>query len=237
MGAGYVRAQERAAIEAVARWFSATWEKGSNPPDAYLVVAGKQVAVEILTLKRRVAGQTDAAKPGLRFDKVATRLMERLQGTASETVPDGTAVWLTITAPIRLPSKTAASLEDKIRALLGRRSLGREEKATIHGNRVRIRLLKVDSERAPKLIGFVHNPDADPLQLLNVTREMLELIGAAAGRRAPRPAGDRWLVVISAGEISCFEAYRSVYAQLGITTGFKKILMVFGDGSVGELTG
>jgi hypothetical protein len=29
-------------------------------------------------------------------------------------VPDGMTVLLTITAPIRLPSKTAASLEDKI---------------------------------------------------------------------------------------------------------------------------
>jgi len=232
-----LKKQERAAIEAVARRFSATWEKGSDPPDAYLMVAGKRVAVEIITLKRRGTGQANASKPGLRFDKVATRLMERLQATVSETMPDGTAVWLTITAPIRLPSKTAASLEDKIRALLGRRSPGREEKDTIHGNRVRIRLLSDESERAPKMIGFVHNSDSDPLLLLNMTREVLELIGAEAGRRAPRLAGDRWLVVISAGEISCCEAYRYIYSQLRMATGFKKILMVFGDGSVGILTG
>ena len=90
MGAGYVRAQERAAIEAVARRFSATWEKGSNPPDAYIMVAGKQVAVDITTLKRRGTGQGNAAKPRLRFDKVATRLIERLQATPGKTVPDGT---------------------------------------------------------------------------------------------------------------------------------------------------
>jgi len=66
----YLKKQERTAIEAVRR-FSATWEKGSDPPDAYIMVAGKRVAVFITTLKRRVTGQGNAAKPRLRFDKVA----------------------------------------------------------------------------------------------------------------------------------------------------------------------
>jgi hypothetical protein len=42
--------QERTAIEAVARRFSATWEKGSDLPDAYITLAGKRVAVDITTL-------------------------------------------------------------------------------------------------------------------------------------------------------------------------------------------
>ena len=64
-----LKKQERTAIEAVARRFSATWDKGSDPPDAYLVVAGKRFAVDITTLKRRGTGQGNAAKPRLRFDK------------------------------------------------------------------------------------------------------------------------------------------------------------------------
>ena len=232
-----LKKQEQTAIEAVARRFSATWEKGSGSPDAHITVAGKRVAVDIMTLKRRGSGQADVAKPRLRFDKVATRLIERLQATLGDTVPDGMTVLLTITAPIRLPSKTAASLEDKIQTLLGRGSPGGDERDTIHGNRVRIRLLRDESERAPKMIGFVHNSDSDPLLLLNMTRELLELISAEAGRRAPRLAGDRWLVVISDGGISSLEAYRYIYSQLRMATDFKKILMVFGDGRVGMLTG
>jgi hypothetical protein len=231
-----LKKQERAAIEAVARRFSATWEQGSDPPDAYLNVSGKRVAVDTTTLKRRGTGQDNAAKPRLRFDKVATRVIERLQATLGKTVPDSMTVLLTITAPIRLPSKTVASLEDKIQTLLGRGSPGRDEKDTIHGNRIRIRLLRDESRRAPKMIGFVHNSDSDPLLLLNMTRELLELISAEAGTQATRLGGDRWLVVISAGGISCLEAYRYIYSQLHMTTDFKKILMVFAGGSVGMLT-
>ena len=87
------------------------------------------------------------------------------------------------------------------------------------------------------MIGFVHNSDSDPLLLLNMTRELLELVSAEAGRRAPRLAGDQWLVMISARGISCLEAYRYIYSQMRMATDFKKILMVFGDGRVGMLTG
>jgi hypothetical protein len=48
---------ERTAIGAVARRFAATCEKGIDPSDAYIMVAGKRVAVDITTLKRRGTGQ------------------------------------------------------------------------------------------------------------------------------------------------------------------------------------
>ena len=232
-----LKERERAAIEAVAKRFSATREKGSDPPDASVMVAGKRIAVDITTLKRRGAGRGNAGKPRLRFDKVATRLTERLQATLGEIVPHGMTVLLTITAPIRLPSKTAASMEEKIRTLLGRGSKGRDEKATIHGNRVRIRLLRHKSERAPRTVGFVHNSDSDPLLLLNMTCELLELIRDEAARRAPRLAADRWLVVITARGSSCLEAYRYIYSQLRMANDSRKVSMVFGDGRVGMLTG
>ena len=229
--------QERIAIEAIARQFSATWEKGDDPPDAYITAAGKRVSVDIATLKRRGTGKGNAARPSLRFDKVVIRLVERLQVTLGETVPHGITVLLTITAPIRLPSKTAASLEEKIRTLLGRRSPRRNEKDTIYENRVHIRLLRNESKRAPKVIVFVHNSDSDPLVFLTMTQDLLTLMSAKAGGRAPRVAGDRWLVVIGAGKISCLEAYRYIFSQLRMATGFKKILMVFDDRRVGMLTG
>jgi hypothetical protein len=70
-----------------------------------------------------------------------------------------------------------------------------------------------------------------------MTRECLELIGAEAGRRATKRAGDRWLVVMSAGGSALLDAYRDIYTQLRIATGFTKVLMVFDDGRVGELDG
>lgn len=229
--------QERAAIETVAKRISATCGKGTDPLDAYITVAGKRVAVEIAPLEWRGTFPVNAAKPRLRFDKVATRLIEHLRAALDETVPEGVTVLLTITAPIRLASKTAAALEEKIHTILGRESSRRDEKITIHGNRVQIRVLRDAPERAPKMVGFVHNPDSDPLLLLNMTSELLELISTDVGSRAMRLADDRWLILIGEKDISFLEVYRYICLLLRRTTDFKKTLMVFGDGRVEMLTG
>jgi hypothetical protein len=234
---GNLKKQERTAIEAVAKQLSATWEEGSGRPAAYMRVAGKQVAVDVTTFKRRGASQGNTAKPHLRFDQAATRVIERLKAALGKTVPDGMTAVVTITAPIRVPSRTAASLEGKIQTLLRRGWRGRDTKDTVHGNRIRIRILRGESARAASLIGFVHNSDSDPLLLLNMTRELLELPSAGAGTRASRAADDRWLVVVSAGGSSGLETYRYIYSQLRVATDYKKTVMAFGDGRVGMLAG
>lgn len=233
-----LRKQEQAAIEAVAKHFSATWEESEDTSNAYISIAGKRIAVEVTTVKLPIADQTDLTKPRLRFDRVARRLVTRLQDALRDSVPDGTTVILTITAPIRLPSKTAETLEDNIRACLARQSTQVQCKDTIHGNQIRIRLVKSSSRQISKVIGLVHNPDSDPDMLLHMTQSLLQHIGAAADRRTPaRSARERWLVVIIEGGYSHIETYRQVYAQLSIATDFTKILMAFAGDRVETLTG
>jgi hypothetical protein len=99
-----LKKHERTANDAVARQFSATWEEGSDLPSAYITAFGKRVAVDVATLKQRGAGQGKLAKPRLRFDSVAVRLIESLRAAFGEAAPDGMTVLLTVPAPIRLAS-------------------------------------------------------------------------------------------------------------------------------------
>jgi hypothetical protein len=232
------RKPELAAIQAVVRHFSATWEKGKGPHEDYVVTRGKRVGIEVTVIKRRIAGLGSRAKPRLRFDRVALRVVGDLQASLGEIVPDGETVIVTITAPIRLASKTTAAVEEKIRACLARGSARAEVKDTIHGNQIRVRMVKGVPRRAPKVIGFVHNPDPDGSILLDMTQSLVEGIGAAAGRRAPAGfAGERWLVIVMEDGLSHVETYRQIYSQLSMPSDFKKILMVFAGGRVETLTG
>jgi hypothetical protein len=224
-----LKTHEQAAIEVVARRFSLTRKESTDSSGDWLTVDRKQVAFEVATLKPRDTGQGKKAKPGLRFDKVVNGLMERLQGSLREMVPDGMTVVLTVTAPIRLPAKTAAALEDKIQILLRRGSPRRDETGTIHGNRVRIRVLRDQPRRAPKMIGFVHNPDSDPLLLFKMTSELLTLIFARGRRRTNKLRADRWLVITTDATASYLQAFRHICSQLRMETDFKKILVVFDD--------
>jgi len=203
--------------------------------DAIITAAGKRVEVNIGVLKGRATDRTNATIPHLRFDKVATRLMNRLQAGLRDTVPEGMTVLLTLTAPIRLPSKTAAALQDRINVLIQRGEPGRDVKDTIFRNRVQVRFLREVPEQAPRMIGFVHNSDSDPPPFFQMTRQLLELAGDEALRRATRRAGDRWLVVKSADGSSCLQAYQYIYSRLRMPTGLKKTFIVFGDGRVATL--
>jgi hypothetical protein len=230
--------RERAALEAVARHFSATWEKGEAPSDAYLTIAGTRIAVEVTTTKQGLADRGGPTKPRLRFDRVALRFVRRLQDALSASVPDGNTLILTITAPIRVPAKTAAVLEDNIGTDLARQSARGEVKYAILGNQIRVRLVKGGSRRTTKVIGFVHNPDSDPDVLFDITLSLIERVGAKARSGAPaKSAGERWLVL--AGEVphSHIEPYRHAYSQLSIPTDFTKILMVLAGGQIETLAG
>jgi hypothetical protein len=101
----------------------------------------------------------------LRSDKVAIRLVERVRHAVSESVPKGKRLVFTVTAPIRLPAKTAATLEERIRSAVMRCCARLELEETIHGNHVRIWLLEGTS-RSSKVIGLVHNRGASPQALL-----------------------------------------------------------------------
>jgi hypothetical protein len=205
---------------------------GGEAADSWLTLGGQRIAVDVTAIEQRGS----VTKPRLRFDKVALRLVGGLQTALSKVIPDGVAVVLTVTAPIRLPAKTKAALESTIRDCLAHPS--GEVRDTIHGNQIRVRPITEVSPRMPKLIGFVHNPDSDPDVLLDLTQSLARQIGAAADRHRPETvAGNRWLVVASEDEPSQFETYRQVYAQLAAPTGFEKILIVFAGGRVETLAG
>jgi hypothetical protein len=166
-----MKKQEQAAIKCVADQFSAVWKESDGSPGAWLTPAGRRVAVEIATL-----GSGAGAKPRLRFDRVALGLIGRLQTALHDTVPNGTTAIVTVAAPIRLAAKTTAALEQTIRTALAARTDIADE---IHGNRIRIRVVKTGAAQAPRLVGFVHNPDPGAgLALLDGTEAVLGCMAA-----------------------------------------------------------
>jgi hypothetical protein len=225
-----VNERERSALAAVARHCGATVEAG----EATLIHAGRRVGVVFARLGS-IGAAKGAAKPRLRFDKVALRFVADLRTALRE--PDGMTAILTVTAPIRQSGKTTAALEEKIRVRLASRARTINVAETIFGNAIRVRLLRRDASHAARLIGFVHNRDTRAEVLLDATQSLLERIDAGAeGRTAGAAGSERWLVVVGDPAPAEIAIYRRACAQL-TDTGFAKMLMVVADGCVETLTG
>jgi hypothetical protein len=114
-----------------------------------------------------------AAKLGLRFDRVVVRVLRDLRAFADGAVPEGLAVAVTLSAPIRLPAKTVDVLREKIAALLSSPDLSADQSGGVHGNQVRLRLIRQPAPQRPKLVGFVHNPSTNAVELLDLAEHWL----------------------------------------------------------------
>jgi hypothetical protein len=218
---------EQTAIQAVARHFSAPLEQGGGPGNACLTVAGKRIALVASAIESRAALRAKVTRPRLRFDRVALGLVARLRTALYGSVPDGQTVIVTITAPIRVPSKTAIALEERIRKLVTRRAAPARLRDKIHGNEIQVHLLKGGTDRTAKLSGFVHNPDSDPTILIDVARSLLARIGS--GERTPN---GRWLVIATEDGSALIETCRQVCSQLDLRAAFAQTLVVLRSGRV-----
>lgn len=199
---------------------------------SHLHIDGRNVGVDVATLTRHGAGHGKEATPRLRFDKVVVRVTAQLQAALGPRVPRGVTVLFTLTAPIRQAAKTTAAIEAKALALLARAAADGHTSFTRHGNRIQLQVVTHGLARAPKVIGFVHNPGTAPTLLFNITRELLDLAAATTRRRA----NTRGLVIMTARHSACLDACRHIYAQLLPATNARKILMVFSDGRAELLT-
>jgi hypothetical protein len=212
--------QERTARAAVARYFAAHAQAGGDPTD---------IAVA------RLSATNAAAVPRLRFDRVALRVIECMRAALRESAPSGTTGILTITAPIRVPAKTVAALDERMRSALDDKARSATLVETISGNAVRLRILKRSAPHTPRLVGFVHNPDPRADVLLDATQSLLTAIDAMTGKRPAKNARSA-LVLAGAASDADVEIYRQACAQL-TDIGYAKIVIVREDGRVEELIG
>jgi hypothetical protein len=120
-------------------------------------MVAKSAATDADTIEREIIARLRAAKLRLRFDRVALRLVGGLKVALAGVVPEGQTVLFAITAPIRLPGKTAVALEHMVRS--GPPDTERRE--IVHGNEVRIRRLTSVPAHMPKVLGFVHSAESD----------------------------------------------------------------------------
>ena len=176
---------------------------------------GKRVGVEVMTVKPLVPRGSKVTPPRLRFDKVVLRVFRDLRTALNEEVPGGVTVVITLTAPIRLASKTTAAIETNVREMLAKRGATSSRARTIEGNEVRIEVVRGAKTSTSPLVGFVHNRDSDPTILFRLTRALL--------RRAATLGGSQKLRVEIEDEPCWAKTYTRVCSELFAQSDFHQV--------------
>ncbi len=122
----------------------------------------KSIAVEIANVSA-----VSLSKLGLRFDKVAVGLLGDIRSAIEQAIPIGNTVVLTVTAPIKHPSKTALELIKRLKE----NDHPKLQAFTLFENKIQVS--SIPSNRPVQFIGLVHNPGIDPQLLLEMTTKWL----------------------------------------------------------------
>lgn len=120
-------------------------------------------------VERDMIDRIRAAGIRLRFDKVVLRLVAGVKAATAGLVRADETVIFTLTAPIRLPSKTAAAIAELVRGNLPDGELRRD----IFENQVVLCRVTGVAGDMPRVIGFVHNPESDAGHIIALARSEL----------------------------------------------------------------
>lgn len=219
-----------AAVTSVAKHFGATVSQETNRRAAFLLIGRRRIAVDVALIESQIPKGSRLKPPRLRFDRVVLQLVERLRTQLQDAVPGGVTVVLTVTAPIRLASRTAATVEERIRALLGKQAGRQGLSETINGNEIQLRLMRGGKTSTSRLAGFVHNRDSDSTILFDLAHTLLERL-----RKGFSGDAEGWLIVAMEDEPSWTQTYRHVCAQLVAQTDLRRVVLVDSDGAVSTL--
>ncbi len=120
------------------------------------------------TTEREIAERIASAGIRLRFDKVASRLIDGLKASVVQILPEDQSILFTVTAPIKHPAKTSAALQELLRDLPDG-----EFRKTINGNEVRARKVNLVLTGMPRVMGFVHYPESNAYLILDLAESNL----------------------------------------------------------------
>jgi hypothetical protein len=124
---------------------------------------------ETTRIEREIFEQIAVAGLRLRFDAVVRRLIDRLRSDLTKIVAKDQTLLFTVTAPIRVPGKTADALQRRAREAI---EVG-EWRGNLCGNAVRIRRLAGVAPRTPRVMGLVHNPEVSAARILALVESQI----------------------------------------------------------------
>jgi hypothetical protein len=233
-----LRDDEKFVIAAVSAAFSARWRPGEDPPDAYLTLGGKTVAVEISTLMQPVTDER-GTRSRLTDDLPTAALGEELNLELQALIPDGYRVSLILRSPILARAKTKRKIASLIRSLLHNiLTFPPHYHLAVNDNPVSIYLdYHGDAQQKKVTVGFMHRKAVADLgaNTRYILEERINVKAVKCKHLVGR--GPLWLALLNDYWLADADTYRYALSLLSVKHPFDKILIVSGGGLVDGIFG
>lgn len=228
-----MREEEVFAMNAIVKKFGGCFVEGEDPPDAYLLINDKRVAVEVTQLIQFVSNDKNLVVPRRSHDKPAIELSDALDSRLKNIIQKDKFVFLVLESPINNIRLTKQKLEQEI---LNQLSTGvTKQELVIEQNKISINVYE-QATTSKKVACAVFNKHSSADILTNVTDLLRErILAKLKTTKAESYDGEYWLALLNDYWIADIQSYRLAYKKLDIKHNFAKILIVNESGQVDSI--
>ena len=233
---GQLREDEKFVMDAISKTFPGTWRCGEDPPDAYLTVNNREVAVEISDLIQSRSDGRGGTVPLLSDAMTPTRLATELNDELQGEIPRDRGFVLSLKWPFSNMRKVKKHLKREIRQLFSSSDSTRNFR--IEGNEISIEIRCHGDD-----LGYVSAVAVSASLPRYDVREtawcaLQERITAKAEKCNALKFQGRpiWLALYDCYSFADVETYLGAMTMFKVDHPFEKILLISRDGSaVNEL--
>jgi hypothetical protein len=236
--AATLREDEAFVMRSLALAYSASWRPGENPPDAYLAIGNKEIAVEISTLTQHVRDDR-GTRARISDDTVAVALANELNDELGGVIPDGHTIGLILSSPILKFRKTKSALALLLRSeLLDPHAFTTDALLNIQGNAIKIFRNNHGDSKYKKVSGIISHRSASADILDNTAYILEDRIRVKAEKCASLATRETlWLALRNDYWLTDGDTYRYALRHIPeLQHPFEKVVLIARDGSAEELT-
>ncbi len=220
-----LRPIERFVMESLCMKYGGNFRIGEDPPDAYLSLNGKDIAVEISILTQHVVNESGEPLPRLSQDAGALSLCDEIDQEIKREIPFGIYVILTIQSPINKKRQTKVAVIRKIKEIVQQKEMLTDD-LKIYGNNIKINLELGERLSGKKVIGMVYNQNSNPVIMQNILFILSERINSKINKCKNVVCKPLWLALFNDYCLAELDDYQDAMDKLPIMHIFDKICLV-----------
>lgn len=221
-------------LEALKDKYGGHFTEGEDPPDAYLEVDTKKIAVEVSRLVEQVKNKDGDFVSRMGHDVPAEKLANDLNVLMQDDIPSEKHILLIIPSPINSIKRTKSKLISTILHHV-ENNINKSD-VEIEGNRITINIYNISRPSGKKIIGAISNRYSSS----NITGNTKYLLHDRISTKAEKCTIDTnvdeyWLALYNDYWIADEQSYRAAYKSINIKHNFNKVLIISGDKDVYQL--
>lgn len=229
-----LREDELFVIEALSTSLTGSWRKGEDPPDAYLLREGTEIAVEISILTQHIMSESGSLIPRLSEDTGVIRLCDELDDELGADIPSGIYILLTLHSPIVKIRKFKELLKHQL-ALAIKSNEMIDKEIEINGNKVRVHIIKGERPSGKKILGIIANKNSSS----NISDNARYILGQRLEEKTRKCAKVKhrplWLALFNDYWLAEPGSYQKAIKESSVEHPFERIFLVDGGKHVHEI--